>query len=66
MYRLHCTGPKGWKFRIVNTSEGDVGGIRDASAIVSGDGVFSYLRLEGGVHRVQVRATSLLFFFLDL
>jgi hypothetical protein len=58
MYRLHCTASKGWNFRTVNKTEGDVGGIREASAIVSGAGVFSYLRLEGGVHRVQVKRRS--------
>jgi peptide chain release factor 1 len=56
MYRLHCTNQKGWKFRTVNVSpggDGKVGGIRDASAIVAGEGVFAYLRFEAGVHRVQ-------------
>lgn len=42
-----------WKVEIESATETDVGGFREVIANVSGDGVFSALRFEGGVHRVQ-------------
>jgi len=44
---------KGWKFELMNISESDLGGIRDAVVSVSGRGVFAKLKFESGVHRVQ-------------
>ena len=44
---------KGWKFEILSISEIGVGGYKDASALIKGDGVFSRLKFESGVHRVQ-------------
>ncbi|MDG1436399.1 MAG: peptide chain release factor 1 [Rickettsiaceae bacterium] len=44
---------KGWKFEVLSTSEVGVGGYKDASALIKGDGVFSRLKFESGVHRVQ-------------
>ena len=44
---------KGWKFEILSVSEIGVGGYKDASALIKGDGVFSRLKFESGVHRVQ-------------
>jgi len=44
---------RGWKTELVALSEGNVGGVREAIAKVSGDGVFGRLRHESGVHRVQ-------------
>ena len=43
----------GWKFELMDISESDLGGIRDAVASVSGRGVFAKLKFESGVHRVQ-------------
>lgn len=44
---------QGWKVEIVSTSEGDAGGFKEIIASVSGRGVFSRLKFESGVHRVQ-------------
>lgn len=42
-----------WKVEIVSASEGDVGGYKEIIATISGKGVFSKLKFESGVHRVQ-------------
>ena len=42
-----------WKVDIVSASEGEVGGFREVIAAVRGAGVFSKLKFESGVHRVQ-------------
>lgn len=44
---------RGWKFEILYTHESGIGSIKEASASISGKGVFSYLKFESGVHRVQ-------------
>ncbi len=43
----------GWKFELMDMSESDLGGIRDAVASIMGRGVFAKLKFESGVHRVQ-------------
>ena len=43
----------GWKVEILHTSEASAGGFKEVVASVSGERVFSRLRFEGGVHRVQ-------------
>ena len=43
----------GWKVEVVSASEGDVGGYKEIIASVTGKGVFSRLKFESGVHRVQ-------------
>jgi len=52
MYERYA-GTQGWKFELVSASEGDVGGFKEIIATVSGRGVFSKLKFESGVHRVQ-------------
>ena len=42
-----------WKVELVSTSEGDVGGFKEIIATITGKGVFSKLKFESGVHRVQ-------------
>ncbi|ENN92028.1 peptide chain release factor 1 [Bartonella bovis] len=42
-----------WKVEIISLSDGDVGGYKEIIATVSGKGVFSKLKFESGVHRVQ-------------
>lgn len=42
-----------WKFEIMNLSDTGIGGIKEASAEISGKGVFARLKYESGVHRVQ-------------
>jgi peptide chain release factor 1 len=42
-----------WKVEILSSSEAAAGGYKEIVALVSGERVFSRLKLEGGVHRVQ-------------
>ena len=44
---------QGWKMDILETSDNGVGGIKDATAVIEGDNVYSRMRFESGVHRVQ-------------
>ncbi|MGB0176173.1 MAG: peptide chain release factor 1 [Owenweeksia sp.] len=44
---------KGWKFRVVDVSEGTVGGYKEVVLEVTGEDVFGTLKFESGVHRVQ-------------
>jgi len=44
---------KGWTVDILSINETDLGGIKEVSFEVKGDGVYSHLKYEGGVHRVQ-------------
>ena len=44
---------QGWKMDILEASDTGVGGIKDAVAVIEGDNVYSKLRFESGVHRVQ-------------
>ena len=42
-----------WKVELLSATEGEVGGFREAIASITGPGVFSRLKFESGVHRVQ-------------
>ena len=44
---------RGWKVAVISTSEASAGGFKEVVATVSGDRVYSQMRFEGGVHRVQ-------------
>jgi len=44
---------QGWKIEVTSTSESSVGGLKEVIALVSGDKVYSKLKYESGVHRVQ-------------
>ena len=44
---------KGWKGDVLSASEGEAGGYKEIIATISGRGVFSKLKFESGVHRVQ-------------
>ncbi len=44
---------KGWKAEIVSQSEGIMGGLKEVIVLIKGDGAFSRLKYEAGVHRVQ-------------
>jgi peptide chain release factor 1 len=44
---------KGWKVEIMSSSTTDGGGFKEVVASISGNNVFSYLKYESGVHRVQ-------------
>ena len=52
MYQRYCES-QGWKFNILELQENDLGGVREASIHVEGEGVFAQLKYESGVHRVQ-------------
>lgn len=42
-----------WKTEVLNTSEAQAGGLKEVIVLISGDRVYSSLKFEGGVHRVQ-------------
>ena len=44
---------QGWKMNIFEMSDNGMGGIKDATAVIEGDNVYSKMRFESGVHRVQ-------------
>jgi len=44
---------KRWKIEILNMSEASAGGYKEVIALITGQDVYSHLRYEGGVHRVQ-------------
>lgn len=44
---------KGWKFEILTYNDTGIGGVKEASASITGNGVFAKLKFESGVHRVQ-------------
>lgn len=44
---------QGWKMEILEMSDTGVGGIKDATAVIEGDRVYSKMRYEAGTHRVQ-------------
>ncbi|MCH9739471.1 MAG: peptide chain release factor 1 [Epsilonproteobacteria bacterium] len=43
----------GWKVEIVSSSDGTAGGYKEMIAQIKGEGVYSQLKYEAGVHRVQ-------------
>ncbi len=49
----HYASSQGWKVEVISFSEGNVGGAKEIIASVTGDSVFSKLKFESGVHRVQ-------------
>ncbi len=52
MYKAFA--PKcGWKFEMMDGTESDMGGFSTVTFSLSGDGVWSRMQFEGGVHRVQ-------------
>ena len=52
MYQRYAEKNK-WKFEILTISDTGIGGYKEASASISGHNVFSKLKFESGVHRVQ-------------
>ena len=42
-----------WKFEILEASESGIGGLKEAIVLIEGDKVYSRLKHESGVHRVQ-------------
>jgi peptide chain release factor 1 len=52
MYSRYCTG-KGWKFQVLGSDPSPMGGFNEVSFSVSGEGVWTHMKHEGGPHRVQ-------------
>ena len=52
MYAMYVES-KGWKLEVVNRSETELGGVKEISFLVEGEGVWSRLKFESGAHRVQ-------------
>lgn len=52
MYSMYAE-TKHWKTEIINANETELGGYKEISFIISGDGAYSRLKYESGVHRVQ-------------
>ena len=52
MYQRYAS-VRGWRFELESVSETGLGGVKEAVASVSGNGVFGRLKYESGVHRVQ-------------
>ncbi len=52
MYEKVCSKKK-WKLEIISISKSDAGGFKEVIFSVSGNDIYSYLKFESGVHRVQ-------------
>lgn len=52
MYALYAEA-RGWKLEIAGLNETELGGIKEISFLVDGQGAWSRLKFESGVHRVQ-------------
>jgi peptide chain release factor 1 len=55
LYRMYerYASAHGWKVEVLSASEGEAGGFKEIIASIEGRGVFSRLKFESGVHRVQ-------------
>ena len=52
MYSMYAA-QKGWSVELLNYSDTELGGVKEADFIVNGRGAYSRLKYESGVHRVQ-------------
>lgn len=55
LYRMYTAyaEKRGWKTEIVGLNETELGGFREVSFLINGDGAYSRLKFESGAHRVQ-------------
>ena len=55
LYRMYCmyADKHGFRVELLNYNETELGGVKEADFIISGDGAYSRLKFESGVHRVQ-------------
>ncbi len=55
LYRMYSMygEARGWHSEIINANETELGGYKEICFMIEGDGAFSRLKFEGGVHRVQ-------------
>ena len=52
MYSMYAES-KGWKTEILNANSTELGGFKEISFMIEGEGAYSRLKFESGVHRVQ-------------
>ena len=52
MYQRFSEG-QSWKFELLSTSDSEKGGVKEAISKISGQSVYSKMKFESGVHRVQ-------------
>ena len=52
MYTMYAEARR-WKSEIANINETELGGIKEVSFVIEGDGAYSRFKFESGVHRVQ-------------
>jgi peptide chain release factor 1 len=52
MYQRYAA-QRGWRYEVMDISETGIGGVKEASASITGRDVFARLKFESGVHRVQ-------------
>lgn len=52
MYTMYAES-RGWKLEIASINETELGGVKDCSAVIEGEDVYSRLKFESGTHRVQ-------------
>ncbi|MBQ9687347.1 MAG: peptide chain release factor 1 [Oscillospiraceae bacterium] len=52
MYTMYAER-RGWKLEVANISETELGGIKEISFVIEGEGAYSRLKYEAGGHRVQ-------------
>ena len=52
MYSMYAES-RGWKVEMLNANETELGGYKEISFMITGDGAYSRLKYESGVHRVQ-------------
>ena len=52
MYQRYAQN-RGWRFEVMEVSENELGGYKEAVASITGRGVYARLKFESGVHRVQ-------------
>lgn len=52
MYTMYAES-KGWKMEVLNANETELGGFKEISFSIEGEGAYSRFKFESGVHRVQ-------------
>ena len=55
LYRMYAmyAEKRGWKVELLNYNDTELGGVKEADFIIDGDGAYSRMKFESGVHRVQ-------------
>ena len=55
IYRMyvHYAESRGWRVELIESDEIGIGGLKSATFMITGDGAYSVMKYESGVHRVQ-------------